>query len=155
MSQLDLFVHFLPPAKVIPFPLARRVALARGIAAELGALSFDAGKRHWRSVSTALRIELRKEGMAPRAIKVEIEDLAAAVHSELRRLSLPKKLKKTATVVSLEGKRTIQRGGDCGGEADAKGGQGDHPLGRVWERSSHSEPFEYDAVRVRDGDDAA
>lgn len=80
--QLDLFQWQKAretSATVHRFPLARRAALIREIAAELLSRDERAGRKFWNTHVQKLRRELRASGLCRADIDIEIRDYARAV----------------------------------------------------------------------------
>lgn len=155
MSEQLSLLDWKPPGEILAFPLHRSHGATAGVARSI--VYLDIPKRTGRL--NTMRSQIRKR-LAP-LVGADRADEAADVYVRMIRVHfdyppLHKPGRTPAVILSMTGQHIESpEQGDRGGEADAKGGQGDHPLGRVWERSSHSEPLEYDAARVRDGDDAA
>ncbi|MET3775033.1 hypothetical protein ABID20_000576 [Rhizobium alvei] len=155
MSEQLSLLDWRPPAEILPFPLHRSHGATAGVARSI--VSLDVPKRTGRL--NTLRSQIRKR-LTP-LVGTDRADEAADEYLRMIRAHfnyppLRKQRKTAAVILSMKGQRleNLERGG-CGGEADAERGQGGHPLGGVWGRSPHPEPSEYDAARVRDGDDAA
>ncbi|MGO7975790.1 DUF6074 family protein [Rhizobium ruizarguesonis] len=144
MSQVDLFRDRERSAEIITFPLCRQ-KIARILANELSAMDFDQGKRHWQASCRMLRDRLHLLGLRSWAIKTEIDQLADAVHEELKRIRLPKQLKRSAVIIPLN--RQVASTLANGGEAGVLG-QGAKLLAGL---GGAHKTQEYDAAREREG----
>ncbi|NKM87468.1 hypothetical protein GFL54_24845 [Rhizobium laguerreae] len=144
MSQLDLFRDGERSAEIITFPLCRQ-SIARILANELSAMSFDQGKRHWQASCRTHRARLHLQGLRNWAIKTEIDQLADAVHEELQRIRFPKQIKRSAVIIPLNRQSASTLVG--GGEAGALG-QGAKLLAGLG--GAHKKQ-EYDVAREREG----
>ncbi|NKJ91792.1 hypothetical protein GFM14_09220 [Rhizobium leguminosarum bv. viciae] len=141
--QLDLFRDFKAPATIVVFPLCRQ-PVARSLATDLAHMEFDQGKRHWQSTCRSLRSDLRRRGLSTSAIRMEIDQLADAVHEELKVVRSQKHFRMTAIVIPLSVKRkpTFPHGYSVG-EASAC-----DPRSQTLARP---EGTEYDAAHAREG----
>jgi hypothetical protein len=146
MSQLDLFTHVRPMARVFRFPSERRVTFAHFVAQRLNVLEFEAGRQLWKEVSSDLRKGLKSEGASAADIKASIDRLADEVHDVLHRLSILKQYRVPAVILPLKAPSgSAYQHGDGDGKAGALG-QGSKTLVGLGE--AHAE---YDAARAHDG----
>ncbi|MGO8054919.1 DUF6074 family protein [Rhizobium leguminosarum] len=144
MSQLDLFRDRERSAEIISFPLCRQ-SIARILANELSAMNFDQGKRHWQASCRMLRARLHLLGLRSWAIKAEIDQLADAVHEELKRIRFPKQIKQSAVIIPLNRQPISTLDGDGGAGALGQGAKLLAGLGGAHKAQ------EYDAAREREG----
>lgn len=80
-DQLNLFP--CSSARVVIFPLARRISLVRGIADELMSIDYASGRRLWVTTVNRLRKDLRGTGIGKAEIDHEIESLSIAVRERM------------------------------------------------------------------------
>ncbi|MHC2488151.1 hypothetical protein CN068_06905 [Sinorhizobium meliloti] len=148
MSQLDLFTRHQVRAQVVTFPDERRVSLAHSIAARLDDVDYDSGKKLWQGVCRDIRKGLRNEGLSTAEVKASIDQLADAVHEELKSIRLQKQYRRPAKIFSMMGQRIEALPHGNGAGAAGALGQGTKflaGLGGAHERT------EYDAARAREG----
>jgi len=76
-----------PVAKVLPFPLAKRVGKVRHTAQKLSERHGDAAALYWKQVNANNLRHLTRLGLAPAEIEAELQSFFDAVQAELNRIT--------------------------------------------------------------------